>query len=529
MYPLETIVAWAKRRGFVYPGSDIYGWLANARDYGPYGSQLKKNIADLRWKTFVQEREDMIGLDSQILMHPKVREASGHVAGFNDPLIDDKNTGERFRADKLIEDELQKMRSGIIFDKKGNPQSNQDPRYLNFYSQVESELWISSIWNEDDRKKWWDRFEQLVIEYIWMWVNNLIPESRTFEQMKAFIINELPNNPNTNKKADWTDVRKFSMMFYTYQGVIHDEENKIWLRPETAQGIFVNFKNVIDTTRMRVPFGIGQIGKAFRNEITPGNFLYRTREFEQMEIEYFVENDPAKADEAFAGWRDASMRWRQDIMQFKAEHVRFRQHESDELSHYSAGTFDVEFQYPWWWGELQWIANRTDFDLKAHQEHSKQSMQYTDPYTGARYIPRVIEPSFGLSRTVLASMFDAYDEEHYTNSNGQEETRVVVRFPKQIAPVKVALFPLIKKDEQQVAIAQSLWKKLSKWVVAEYDDGGAIGKRYRRQDEIGTPWCITVDHDTVASGNVTIRDRDSMQQITLHIDAVVDRINKQLL
>ena len=482
MFPLDTIVARAKRRGFVYPGSDIYGWLANAWDYGPYGVQLKKNIADLRRKTFVQERDDMIGLDSQILMHPKTWEASGHVAGFNDPLIDDKNTGERFRADKLIEEKIEEKR------KSGN-----EKQVLDIYG-----------------------------------VANLIPESRTFEQMKTFIVNEIPNNPNSKKKADWTEVRKFSMMFYTYQGVIHDDENKIWLRPETAQGMFVNFKNITDTTRMRVPFGIWQIGKAFRNEITPGNFLYRTREFEQMEIEYFVENDPAKADEAFAGWREASMRRWQDIMQFKPEHVRFRQHESDELSHYSAGTFDVEFQYPWGRGELQGIANRTDFDLTAHQTHSGQSMQYTDPYTGARYIPRVIEPSFGLSRTLLATMFDAYDEEVYTAGSGQEETRVVVRFPLHIAPVKLAIFPLIKKDEQQVAISEELFKKLSKITMVEYDDGWAIGKRYRRQDEIGTPRCLTVDHATVESGIVTIRDRDTMEQISIHRDEVVHRVKEKL-
>lgn len=482
MFPLETIVARAKRRGFVYPGSDIYGWLANARDYGPYGSQLKKNIADLRWKTFIQEREDMIWLDSQILMHPKTWEASGHVAWFNDPLIDDKNTGERFRADKLIEEKI------------------------------------------EEKRKWWN--EGTILEIYA--VNNLIPESWTFDQMKAFIVNEIPNNPNTKKKADRTDVRKFSMMFYTYQGVLHTDENKIWMRPETAQGIFVNFKNVIDTTRMRVPFGIGQIGKAFRNEITPGNFLYRTREFEQMEIEYFVENDPEKANQAFAWRRELSMHRWQNIMQFKTEHVKFRQHEADELSHYSAGTFDVEFKYPWWWWELQGIANRTDFDLKAHQSHSGQSMQYTDPYTGARYIPWVIEPSFWLSRTVLASMFDAYDEEVYTAWSWQEETRVVVRFPIQIAPVKVAIFPLIKKDEQQVAIAEWLYKKLSKITAVEYDDGGAIGKRYRRQDEIGTPYCLTVDHASVETGMVTIRHRDSMEQITMHSDAVPAWMKEQL-
>jgi len=514
MFPLETIVSRAKRRGFVYPWSDIYGWLANAWDYGPYGSQLKKNISDLRWKTFIQEREDMIWLDSQILMHPKVWEASGHVAWFNDPLIDDKNTGERFRVDKLIESVLQIKYDVFLLENE------------NYQPEIGVKLWESASSYILDTVKIHNEVKKK-IEKIY-WINNLIPESRTFDQMKAFIVKEIPNNPVSKKKADWTDVRKFSMMFYTYQWVLHDDENKIWMRPETAQGIFVNFKNVTDTTRMRVPFGIGQIGKAFRNEITPGNFLYRTREFEQMEIEYFVENDPVKANEAFETRREVSMNRWQNIMKFNADNVRFRQHESDELSHYSAGTFDVEFKYPWWWGELQGIANRTDFDLKAHQEHSKQSMQYTDPFTWARYIPRVIEPSFGLSRTVLASMFDSYDEETYTNWNGQEETRVVVRFPSQLAPVKVALFPLIKKDEQQVAIAEDLWKKLSKITSAEYDDGWAIGKRYRRQDEIWTPRCITIDHASVETGMVTLRDRDTMKQVSLHQDEVVTRVKEKL-
>lgn len=475
MFGLDVVVAWAKRRGFVYPWSDIYGWLANAWDYGPYGVQLKKNIQDIWRQTFIQQRPDMIGLDAQILMHPKTWEASGHVAGFNDPLIDDKVTGERFRADKLIEEKIEQMRH-----------EGKEQDMLATYG-----------------------------------VANLIPESRTFEQMKAFIVAEIPNNPNKSKqKADWTDVRKFELMFYTYQGVIHDEDNKIWMRPETAQGIFVNFKNVLDTTRMRIPFGIGQVGKSFRNEITPGNFLYRTREFEQMEIEYFVENDEEIARDSFAMWKQASMSFRQDIMSFSQDNVRFREHESDELSHYSKGTFDVEFKYPWGWWELQGIAWRGDFDLTQHQEHSSKNMQYTDPYTGKRYIPHVIEPSFGLSRTVLACMFNCYDEELYIDSNGRGQTRVVCRFPEHLAPVRYAILPLIKKDQEQVALARTLYARLSKNHCVEYDDGGAIGKRYRRQDEIGTPWCITIDHQSLDDGTVTLRNRDTMAQERVNIDDI---------
>lgn len=467
MFPLDTIVSRAKRRGFVYPGSDIYGGLANAWDYGPYGIQLKKNIQDLWWKTFIQQRPDMIGLDAQILMHPKTWEASGHTANFDDPLIDDKNTGERFRADKIIEDKI------------------QDAWYV-----VKDISWT-------------------------YWITNLIPESRTFDQMKAFIVAEIPYNPNDKKqkkKAEWTDVRKFQMMFYTHQWVIHDEENKIWMRPETAQGIFVNFRNVLDTTRMRVPFGIWQVGKAFRNEITPGNFLYRTREFEQMEIEYFVEDNDESAAVHYKQWQEESMKFWLETLQLTEANLRFREHEVDELSHYSKGTFDVEFNYPWWWGELQGIAWRGNFDLTQHQTHSGKSMQYSDPFTGDRYIPQVIEPSFGLSRTVLAVMFDCYDEETYTDGNGNEQTRVVTRFPEAIAPVKYAILPLIKKDEEQVRIAKELYVRLAVTSNVEYDDGWAIGKRYRRQDEIGTPWCITVDHTSVEDGTVTLRHRDTMEQ-----------------
>lgn len=475
MYTLETIVSWAKRKWFVYPGSDIYGGLANAWDYGPYGVQLKKNIQDLRWKTFVQQRPDMVGLDAQILMHPRVRETSGHVDNFDDPLIDDKITGERFRADKIIEDVIEREKFTV---------------------------------------------EALTEKY---WVKNLIPESRTFDQMRTFIVNEIPHNPNSKKeqKAERTEVRKFQMMFYTYQGVVHDADDaKIWMRPETAQGIFVNFRNVLDTTRMKVPFGIAQVGKAFRNEITPGNFLYRTREFEQMEIEYFVEDDKEKAMEAFTNWKEASLdRWT-NKMKLNPEKVKFREHESDELSHYSDGTFDVEYHFPRWRWELQGIAYRTDFDLKNHQESSGKNMQYSDPHTGKRYVPHVIEPSFGLSRTVLTVVLDSYDEHVYIDGNGNEQTRILARFPFDIAPVKIAIFPLIKKDQDQVKIAKDLYADLSDSRVVEYDEGGAIGKRYRRQDEIGTPYCITVDQESVSEGTVTIRDRDSMEQVRVKIEDV---------
>lgn len=299
------------------------------------------------------------------------------------------------------------------------------------------------------------------------------------------------------------------MMLSTHLGVIEDESSKVWLRPETCQSLFTNFRNVCDTTRMRVPFGMAQIGKSFRNEITPGQFLYRTREFEQMEIEYFVENSPEKAKEAFEMWKTLSMRFWREVMKLQEANLRFREHEKDELSHYSAGTFDVEYNYPWGWGELQGIANRTDFDLTQHQKVSGKDLSYKDPYTGQRYLPWVIEPSFGLSRTVMAVMLDCYDEEQLENG----ETRVVVRFPFNIAPITCAIFPLMEKDEDMSAIAKDLSTTLKKQGIStDYDGSGNIGKRYRRQDEIGTPFCITIDHQTKEDKTVTVRHRDSMAQ-----------------
>jgi glycyl-tRNA synthetase len=473
MTNLETIVARAKRKWFVYPWSDIYWWLANAWDYGPYGVQLKKNIADRRWKCFVTMRDDMIWLDSQILMHPRVREASGHVAWFNDPLIDDKRSWQRFRADKLIEE--------VIAEKKLNIENLKD-----------------------------------------LWVENLIPESWTFEQMKACIVKYITSHPEKKKQpVERTDVRTFNMMFFTYQWVIVHEDNKVWMRPETAQGIFVNFKNVIDTTRMRIPFGIAQIGKAFRNEITPGNFLYRTREFEQMEIEYFVENQTETGMEFFKQRKRDSQTFWFEWMKFNPEHMRFRDHEKDELSHYSAWTTDVEYAYPWGWGELQWIAYRTDFDLRQHQEISQKNLMYTDPFSGKRYLPHVIEPSFGLSRTVLATMLEFYDEEQLDNG----EMRVVIRFPYALAPVKCAVFPLMEKDDTMRMQALHIVKNLRMANIdCEYDGWGNIGKRYRRQDEIGTPWCVTVDHQTLEDGTITLRDRDTMQQVRIHQDNILSSI-----
>ena len=477
-YSLDTVVAWAKRRGFVYPGSNIYWGLANAWDLWPYGSLLRKNILDLWIKEFVQKRQDMILLDSAILMNPKVWEASGHLWNFSDPLIDDKNTGERFRVDKIIETKIEEFRK----------------------EKTDGEI-----------------LDQLKEEF---GVENLIPESWTFDQMKAFIEKYIPNNPNTGKKADWTDVRKFNLMFKTFQWVIEDASSTIYLRPETAQGIFVNFKNILDTTRVRIPFGIAQVGKSFRNEITPWNFLYRVREFEQMEIEYFVE--PENDEPYFEQWKKDSWNWWVNKIGIKEENLRFRDHEKDELSHYSAWTVDIEYKFPWGWGELQGIARRTDYDLRQHQKFSGENMQYTDPKSGKRYIPWVIEPSWGLTRAILTVMLDAYDEENYTDPQWRQQSRVVARFHKNVAPIKFAILPLVEKNEDMKKIANEIFEKLSENYMCEVDSKWNIGKRYRRQDEIWTPFCITIDFDTLEDGTVTVRDRDSMEQVRVKIQDIED-------
>ncbi|MCX6824241.1 MAG: glycine--tRNA ligase [candidate division SR1 bacterium] len=472
-FSLETIVSRAKRRGFVYPNSEIYGGLANAWDFGPYGSLLKKNIADLWIKHFTQERDDIILMDTAIIAHPTTWKASGHLASFADALIDDKKTGQRFRADKLIEEYFEKNRDGL---------------------------------ND----------EELTTK---LGVKNLSPESRGNEGMRDFIVKNIPNNPESKKPAEWTECRNFNLMLDTHLGPVANDSSKVYMRPETCQSLFTDFKAILDTTRARIPFGLAQIGKAFRNEITPGQFLYRTREFEQMEIEYFVENDENKAMETYITRKENCMTYRTDIIGINKEHLRFKDHE--KLAHYAAAATDVEYLYPRGFGEIQGIHNRTNFDLTQHQEVSGKDMQYSDPFTGKRYIPWCIEASFGLGRQVMVTMLEFYDEETLEN----RESRVVVRFPKQLAPIKFAIFPLVKKDAQQVEIAEKIFKKLSKEYKCEYDDGGAIGKRYRRQDEIGTPYCITVDHQSVEDGTVTIRERDTMEQKRVKIDELESFMN----
>lgn len=438
---MDQVVALCKRRGFVYAGSEIYGGLANTWDYGPYGSQLKKNVKDYWWNNFVKQRDDIVGLDSSILMNPKIWEASGHIGNFSDPLMDCKTCKERIRGDKLIEEHL-----GV-------------------------EKAVGKSLKE---------------------IGEIIKENK----LKC---------PKCGK-SDFTEARAFNLMFKTHQGVVEETANAVYLRPETAQGIFVNFKNITQTCRVRVPFGIAQIGKAFRNEITPGNFTFRTREFEQMEIEYFISpKDKTEIKKSFEHWKEVCKKWYLSLG-IKEENLRFREHEKDELSHYSSMTYDIEYKFPFGWGELMGIAYRGDFDLTQHQKFSGKDLQYLDPITNEKYTPHVIEPSFGADRAILVILLDAYAEDEVGG-----EKRTVMRFDPKIAPVKAAIFPLMKKPEL-TEVARKIQQDLNKDFTVEYDEAGAIGKRYRRQDEIGTPFCITVDFDSLTDGTVTLRDRDSTKQ-----------------
>lgn len=478
---MKHIVDLAKNRWFVFQGSEIYGGLANTWDYGPLGSLLKENLKNLWIREFVQKRPDMVLLDAAILMNPNVWVASGHVGGFSDPLIDDKNTKERFRADKLMEALFMER------EEEGISREKQQEEYASKYG-----------------------------------VNNLVPESWTPEQQFAFMTGEKVENPNTKKPGDWTEIRKFNLMFKTSQGVTEDSSALVYLRPETAQGIFVDFPNIVRTCRRRVPFGVAQVGKAFRNEITPGNFIFRTREFEQMEIEFFCE--PGTQLEWHEKWKADCKKFLMDTIGIKEKNLRFREHEKDELSHYSDGTFDIEYDFPSiGFSELQGIASRTDFDLKAHMSESKQDMSYFDPVKNTKYVPYVIEPSIGLTRLFLATLCDAYDTVPDGDEGGE---RIVLRLKPEVAPVKIAVLPLVKKLNEK---AEEVFQMLSKHFMTWYDETGSIGKRYARFDEIGTPWCVTIDFDNSLEKNaVTIRDRDTAEQVVVPIDELVEYFKKQL-
>ena len=454
---METIVNLCKSRGYIYPGSEIYGGLANTWDYGPLGVELKNNVKKLWRKKFIQEKKDIVGLDAAILMNPETWVASGHVSGFSDPLIDCKECKTRHRADKLIEE-----------------------------------------WAHENKQ-------------------DIIADGWTDEQMVKFIEDNKIPCPNCGK-TNFTSIRKFNLMFKTFQGVTEDSTATVYLRPETAQGIFVDFKNVLRTTRKKMPMGIAQIGKAFRNEITPGNFTFRTREFEQMELEFFCK--PGTDLEWFKYWKEFCENWLLSLG-MKKENIRLRDHSKEELVFYSKATTDIEFNFPFGWGELWGIADRTDYDLTQHMNHSKQDLSYLDPETNERYVPYVIEPSLGADRVTLAFLCNAYDVEDL----GEGDSRVVLHLHPALAPYKVAILPLSKKLGDK---ANEIFDKLSKSFSCDYDEAGSIGKRYRREDEIGTPYCLTVDFDTLEDNQVTIRDRDTMEQVRIPIDEVENYINGKI-
>ena len=467
---MDKVIALCKGRGFIFSGSEIYGGLANTWDYGPLGVELKNNVKKAWWKKFVQENPYNVGLDAAILMNPQTWVASGHLGGFSDPLMDCKECKERFRADKLIEQWCEEH-------------SFELPKPIDAFSQ---------------------------------------------EEMAAFVAeHEIPCP--TCGSHNFTDIRQFNLMFKTFQGVTEDAKNTVYLRPETAQGIFVNFQNIQRTTRKKLPFGVCQIGKSFRNEITPGNFTFRTREFEQMELEFFCE--PGSDLEWFTYWRTFCHNWLLNL-NMKDDNLRLRDHDPEELCFYSKATTDFEYLFPFGWGELWGVADRTDYDLTQHQTTSGKDMTYFDQAKNEHYIPYVIEPSLGADRVVLAFLVEAYDEEVVgQDKKGNDDVRVVMHFHPALAPFKAAVLPLSKKLGDK---GREIQEMLSKYFMVDYDDTGSIGKRYRRQDEIGTPYCITIDFETVGDENtpadncVTIRDRDTMEQVRVPIAELKDWLEAKL-
>lgn len=456
---MDKIVSWAKRRGFVFPSSEIYGGFASVYDYGPLGVELINNLKNLWWKNVVWEREDIEGIDGQIITHPKIWEASGHVENFTDPMVDCKSCKKRYRADKLLEDKL-----GV------------------------------------------DRVAGKSLAELGMM---LIDESIACEHCGMI---------------DWTDIRNFNLLVECNFGVTEEDRRTIYLRGETCQTIFVNFENVLQSTRQKLPFGIAQIGKAFRNEITMGNFIYRTREFEQLEMEYFL--PPEEADDKYMYWKDESMKFLTDVVGIKKDNLRFRQHEPEERSHYARDAYDIEYKAPWGWAEFWAQHNRGDWDLKRHGIYSGKTIEYFDQEKKTKYIPYVVETSMGVGRLALVTILDSYCEEE-VGEGDKKETRVVLKFNKKVAPIKVAILPLMKK-ENLTSLAKTIFDQLKVKYSCQYDVTQSIGKRYRRQDEIGTPFCLTVDFDSLEDGQVTIRERDSMQQKRISIAEVSSYLDDQL-
>ncbi|MEN3026431.1 MAG: glycine--tRNA ligase [Chlorobiota bacterium] len=468
---LDAVVSLAKRRGFVFQSSEIYGGLNGVWDFGPLGVELLRNLKEAWWQAMTL-REDIEGLDAAILMHPRVWEASGHVAQFSDPMVDNKVSKMRYRADALIEDYIGQL-----------------------YAEGRTE----------EARYWEERLRQAV-------------EARDYH---AIIVEARIPDP-VSGTCEWTEVRHFNLMFKTFFGPVEDDGSIVYLRPETAQGIYVNFLNVLQTRRRKIPFGIAQIGKAFRNEVTTKNFLFRTREFEQMEMQYFVK--PGTEQEWFDYWLRERYRWYR-ALGIPEEQLRIRPHE--KLAHYAAAAVDIEFRFPFGWGELEGIHSRTDYDLRRHQEYSGKRLEYVDPVTRESYIPYVVETSAGATRSFLAFLCSAYDEEEIPAGRGTTERRTVLRLHPALAPIKAAVFPLVNRDGMP-EVAQKLYRELRCYLRVEYDDSGAIGRRYRRQDEIGTPFCITIDGQTLQDETVTVRDRDTMEQVRIPLKQVLAYLHERV-
>lgn len=463
---MEELIALCKRRGFVYPTSEIYGGLANSYDYGPLGAELLKNIRDTWWKEFIHKRQDMVGLDTQILQHPETWVASGHVASFSDPLVEDKVTHKRYRADHVIES-----------------------------------------WLEKQVKNGKKEFETYVVE------------DMKIDEMAAFMKEHAILSPDGN---ELTEPKTFNLLFETAIGSVAGEKAKVYLRGETAQGVFANFKQVVNSTRVQLPFGIGNIGKSFRNEITTGQFIFRTIEFEQAEIEYFFNPNKENWEELLQAWKDAMWNYVTKVLGVKEENLRWRQHTDKERSFYSKDTYDLDYKFSFGWKELWGVAYRTDYDLKQHQNHSRESMEYIDPVTAERFIPHVIEPAVGINRLFLMVLLDAYWYD-------EERKRTVLRLSPRIAPYKVAVFPLVKNKPELVEKAKELFDTVSSRHYAIWDDRGNIGKRYLYQDEIGTPFCVTIDYQTLEDGTVTVRNRDTAQQERISTDNLLTYLGDHLL
>jgi len=499
----KKIVSHAKEYGFVFPSSEIYDGLGAVYDYGPYGVELKNNIKEYWWKSMVYLHDNIVGLDSAIFMHPKVWEASGHLSAFNDPLIDNKDSKKRYRADVLIEDQIEKINEKINKEikkaRKRFGDSFDEEKFLQTSERV---------------KKYQGQIEDIKRRFVEAMENN------DLKALKKIIDDYEITDPVSGSK-NWTEVRQFNLMFETKLGSVSDEANSIYLRPETAQGIFVNFLNVQKTARMSIPFGIAQIGKAFRNEIVARQFIFRMREFEQMEMQFFVR--PGEELKWFEYWKEKRWKWHINLG-FGEDKYRF--HEHDKLAHYANAAYDIEYEFPFGFKEIEGIHSRTDFDLSQHQEFSGRKIQYFDNELNKSYVPYVVETSIGLDRTFLIILSNAYTEEEIKNEKGQTESRVVMKIPPALAPVKIAVFPLVKKDGLPEK-AKEIFRELMPYVKTVYEEKDSIGRRYRRQDAIGTPYCITVDHQTLEDNTVTIRDRDTMMQERIHINEVLDTVIKK--